>query len=240
MENEQTDPSERNRPHLEPTEAAHRGNINFYEIYTNPYERPGPYAQSLPTIPPPPPGPKSKRNRFGILLLCLIGFALTGSAVYIGISGIPWQTPRAMTPSLPPTATRISPPSPALTATALPTPAARPPIITGAKAPYPASQIIAAFSQAGLAPQTTSIDISWSCCQYYPEGGANYWKDLQTGTIMDLATFASIDEAQIDSKNLADRGFGAYVENYCLLSYEGTPSDVQSYFSIMAQVCTYE
>lgn len=241
MNSEQPYPPERARSLFEPTEAANSGIIHAYEIYSNPYERTGPYAQSpSPTPPPPPPPPQKTRKTWaGLVVLCLVGSLLVGSVIYVGINGAPWQTSHAATPAPAPTATPISTPSPVPTTTPLPSPTAHMPIITGAKAPYPASQIVASFYQAGLAPQTTSIDTGWSCCQYYPEGGAVYWQDPQTGITMDLATFATIDEAQIDSKNLADKGFGADVENYCLLSFGGTPSNLQSYVSVMAQACTY-
>ena len=35
------------------------------------------------------------------------------------------------------------------------------------------------------------------------------------------------------------KGIKGYIGNYCLLSYEGNPSDVQSYLNIMSQVCYY-
>mgnify|MGYP001220310902 CR=1 FL=1 len=242
-----TDPTEYpNQPRIEPTEPISDANpyASIGPYYGNPYEHTEPpYYQSIPLVPPPPPG-----KRVGnILLLWIIsigGLLLVGVLIFFGINGFPWQQSRAVTlsptTSLVPTATTI--PTPATTPTAIPTspPTTATPIITGAKAPYPASQIVADFYKAGLTPQATPIDTSWSCCQYYPEGGAVYWNDVQTGITMDLATFASIDEAQIDGKNLKDRGFNGYVVNYCLLSYGGNPSDVQSYLSIMDQICIYQ
>lgn len=199
---------------------------------------------SLTPPPPPPPDQSKKTNWLGAISLCVIGLALVGSILYVGIAGIPWQqTSQTETPSpIPMTIpTRYIAATPTLTPTVAPTlvPAVHTPIMTGAQASYPASLIATYFYQAGLAPQTTMIDTSWSCCRYYPEGGATYWSDLQTGITMDLATFASIDEVQIDGQELTNKGFGAYVENYCLLSYEGDPSDLQSYLSIMQEECTY-
>jgi hypothetical protein len=230
------------KPRIESTEPISNPYTEAAPPYFNPYERTEPYYQHIPTIAPPPPKPKEQMGWLGIFSLCVVGFLLVGSVVYIGIAGVPWQhsSNRTSVPSPTPTTAPTATPIPTPTATPIPTPTVHTPIITGAKAPYTASFVVSYFYQAGLAPQTTYIDTSWSCCQYYPEGGAAYWRDLQTGITMDLATFASIDEAQIDGKNLADKGFSAYVQNYCLLSYGGNPSDLQSYLSIMQQVCIYE
>lgn len=208
--------------------------------YGNPYESNNPYDGSMPTFPPPPPPARFRRGPF-ILIISMLGLViiLVGTLLAITYS----QSQKATfvpTPTVIPTAAHVATPI------ATPTPVVTPmqinntPIAGNGKAPYPASQIANDFYQAGLAPRTAQVDTSWSCCNYYPEGGAADWSDLQTGITMDIATFASIDEAQIDGKNLTDEGFKAYVQNYCLLSYSGDPSNLQAYLNIMSQNCFYE
>jgi len=233
---------------IEPTQGVYNNNpyINTSPYYDNPYINTGPYYQDIPPIPPPPPKQPKKRGRSILLLwaISITGLLLILSVIFFGINGLPWQSSHIRTVSsshsLAPTTTGKR----AQTGTTIPTPTAisvtPTPLITGAKAPYPAEQIAGDFYQAGLAPLVSHVDTSWSCCHYYPEGGAVYWSDLQTGISMDIATFASIDEAQIDGRDLSNKGFNGYVTNYCLLSYGGNPSDLQSYLSIMAQVCIYE
>jgi hypothetical protein len=242
------------KPLIEPTEPVSRKTpyINTEPYYSNPYEHSEPYYHNIPSIPPPLPKQPKKRagNIFLLWIVSIGGILLVILVLFWGINGLPWQqsqvvtlssTPSSVMNTITPTATPLptATPTPLPTATPLPTPTVNTPIMTGNKAPYPASQIIGYFYRAGLTPYTYAIDTNWSCCTYYPEGGAGYWIDTQTGISMDLATFAGIDEAQIDGKNLADKGIKGYIENYCLLSYEGNPSDVQSYLNIMAQVCTY-
>ncbi len=235
------------RQPIESTEPAY--NFNPGES-TEPYYF-NPYAPDTPYSLTPPPPPKVRRKTKSILLawiISIVGLLLVGLIIFFGIAGLPWQQSHATSLFSTPTTVSTVVPTVTVIPTTIPTPTAAPtpistasaPIMTGGKAPYPASQIIGDFYQAGLAPSVFSIDTSWSCCTYYPEGGAGYWTDTQTGITMDLATFASIDEAQIDGRDLANRGYGAYVTNYCLLSYGGNPSDLQSYLDIMNQACFYE
>lgn len=244
MHNEPTDYS--TRPLMEPTEIAPGENpyLNTEPYYENPYEQSGPYYQSMPSIPPPPPAQRKQLQKSTLLLwvISIIGSLLLVVLIFFRIAGLPWQQSHTLTfaPTSSSVPMAINTITPIATSTPIVTSITPTLPTTGTKAPYTASQIISHFYQAGLAPQFTNIDTNWSCCQYYPEGGAAYWSDLQTGISMDLATFASIAEAQIDAKNLVDKGYSAYVVNYCLLSYGGNPSNVSSYLNIMNQTCFYQ
>lgn len=211
----------------DPTEPVSEGNP--YPYYNNPYVQTGPPA------PPSPPKRKMNLGVFGGTVLCVVGLLLTGAILYVGIAGIPWQQ---ASPSQPVSTLALAPtPIHTLSPTATPTPTPTP---TLAVQIIPASQIVTYFYRIGLAPQNPNLDTSWSCCQYYPEGGAVYWNDLQTGITMDLATFDNIQEAQTDAQNLESQGFGADIVNYCLLSYSGNPSDLQSYVVTMQAECIYK
>lgn len=211
-------------------------------------DRYNPYM-NVPVTPPPPPPPTAKRR--DLLVIWLISvlsvFLILATAITIVLVNslqshhfVPNNASANTITAIPTaTATLMPTPIPTPTATPIPTPTVQTPIIGTGVAPYSASQIIGDFYRAGLTPSTYKVDTNWSCCTYYPEGGAGYWTDIQTGISMDLATFASIDEVQIDGKDLADKGYKAYVQNYCLLSFGGNPSDLQSYLDIMAQACTY-
>jgi hypothetical protein len=61
---------------------------------------------------------------------------------------------------------------------------------------------------------------------------------MQTGTIMDIATFASLSEEYIDARQLQKQGYHGTIVGYCLLSYKAAPADIRSYVSIMQQACT--
>lgn len=216
--------------------------------FNDPTERDGytPYM-NIPVTPPPPPPPSAKhRDSIVIWLISILSvviiLAMVITVVLInslqGRHPVPNNASANVITAIP-TATATPIPTPTATPTPIPTPTVQTPIVGTGVAPYSASQIIGDFYRAGLTPSTYKVDTNWSCCTYYPEGGAGYWADTQTGISMDLATFASVDEVQIDGKDLVDKGYEAYVQNYCLLSFSGNPSDLQTYLDIMAQACTY-
>ena len=67
---------------------------------------------------------------------------------------------------------------------------------------YPASDIYHDFSTNGLGGTNLRNDTNWSCCTYIPEGGALVWTDSASGYTLDIATFKSTSEAEIDAQQL--------------------------------------
>lgn len=216
--------------------------------YQDPITLPAPY-EPIPVPPPPPKELKQVHLRTVIALVSLFFLLLaTGTTLLIayvangGFKHAPGVTPivvisptsvpaRTSLPTVPsPTPTLYTPPTP----TSVPTP-----MMETGSAPYNADIIMGAFYQAGLTPSDTfKIDANWSCCSYYPAGGAGYWPDIANGENMDMATFASIADEDIDANELGKQGFGVYTVGYCLLSFGTPPPDLSSYLSVMHQVCT--
>jgi hypothetical protein len=218
--------------------------------YVNPYEAPtvgnNPYeidAYGLPPIPPPPPTPKRKVWPVVVSLTVVIAI-LVASLVFViqtynrPITKVtPTQIPTAAPSSTP---TQIPTAAPTATPTQIPTVTpSHTPIIGSGVAPYSAASIAEDFIQAGLVSSNgLHIDTNWRCCTYYPEGGAVYWLDTSSGNTLDLATFARIDETQIDASDLERAGYHGSVVNNCLLSYGGNkPSDYGAYVTVMQQNC---
>src|SRR5258706_3149144 len=194
-------------------------------VYNNRYEHTtttDPYG--IPIIPPPPPDRSGKDwGKFliitGIIVMIIVAGVIVSLVSYtVGKSGI-IATPKA---TIVPTrtitqATVVSTPTPTTARTSTP---------TKLSAPYSELSILNAFMTAGFSSGTNyaSIDKSWGCCKYFPEGGAYEWFDCGTctdgpgGYTVDIATFASYNEAFVDASDLHSQGLGTTVVNSCLLS----------------------
>ncbi len=196
--------------------------------YANPYA-------SYAGIPPPPP-PPTKNNRhfviwaFVIILLtaAIVGVSLIGLQIYSHNehNSTALNTP---TVSLTPETTVI-----------IETPTPAPPTPTPQSAiSYYASDIYNNFVANGLGGPDPKNDTNWSCCTYAPEGGAIVWTDNTTGYKIDLAVFASIQEAEVDEGQLFAQGFYANVVHDCLLSYEkAVPQNIiRGYVQLMQTYC---
>lgn len=81
-------------------------------------------------------------------------------------------------------------------------------------------------------------DANWNCCTYFPENGAIVWTQGNEGNI-DIAVFASNDEATTDGDQLRSDGFGVWSQGGCLLSYDETVSlqTLDDYESVLQTYC---
>src|SRR5260370_18236384 len=208
----------------EPTQPA----THTTPVYHNPYEHTTPTdPYGIPIIPPPPPD-RSKKNwgKFliiiGIIVVIVVGGVIVGLVSYtVGKAGS-IATPKATT-------------APTTTPTKL-------------SAPYSALSILNAFVTAGFSSGTNyaSIDKNWGCCKYFPEGGAYEWFDCGTctdgpgGYTVDIATFASYNEALVDASDLHSQGFGTTVVNSGLLPHASRLDqyEIAQYHHVMQSVCT--
>jgi hypothetical protein len=213
----------------EPTEYDHdptRRDPNEPTVPSSPYINPydiGPYDQ-LPHIPPPPP---ASPHRWTYILLaitvCVIIVAVVTVLVFFA------NNPR-ITSTLQTSSGKVNTPTdtPTLAPTPIPT------------IPYSAYDIYMDFYANHLGGPDPKQDTKWSCCTYFPEGGAFVWTADTAGHKLDIATFINNTEAETDGQQLAAQGFAYNVVHDCLLSFDANvPSSVlQPYLSVMATYCS--
>lgn len=217
----QFDVTEYHRP-IEPTQA----------VLYNPYEVTSPYNLHDIPVPPPPP----KRGHVGLAVALMSVFCLVVLLASILIAIMRFSAQQSL--KAPATLTSIATSE---RATVQPTP-------TLPIALIHASDIYmdftnSAFGSFAYGPRN---DANWSCCTYYPDGGAIVWFQGAGGSCsggcpsMDIATFASFREAQIDATQLNNQGFGTSVVGTCLLSYNQTEDwgIVHGYVQVMQTYCT--
>jgi hypothetical protein len=199
----------------DPTES-YRPLEQMQAVYRNPYEAPSPYSGGMPPVPPALP----KQHHIGPIvawasLLCLVmllGGVLFGTLLVNGQQKVTQVTP---TPPLVPTSTPVP------------------------RVSYSASDIYHDFSAHGLGGTNPRDDTNWRCCTYAPEGGALVWTDRASGHNLDIATFKSISEAEVDARQLDNQHFSSTVVHTCLLSYDKTvpPSILSRYVQVMQTYC---
>lgn len=215
--------------------------------HSNLYERTTPY--NLSDIPIPPPPPKPRRNWLkgiaiiGVVLIVLVGIGAFGLVAYyagkVSNSVTPTQvvTPTHAVPTIVETIRPVPTSTLAPTPTLIPTIGHTPTSLEAA--PYPAIAIVSDFQKAGIIIRSATYDAKWSCCTYFPEGGAYYWNDPVASLNVDIATFATPQEVLVDAQQLNQQGYDASYLNNCLLSYEsGFPRDeLTRYQRVMQSAC---
>ena len=186
-------------------------------VYRNPYEPLSPYGEGVPLVPPPPP----KQRPMGLILasISLLCFVMILGGVIFGILIARGQQ----------TITQVTSPPP-LSPTSTPVPVVS----------YAASAIYSDFSVNGLGGTNPRNDTNWRCCSYTPEGGALVWTDRASGYTLDIATFKSTSEAEVDAQQLSHQNFSSHVVHSCLLSYDKTVSTqvLNEYVHVMQTYCT--
>ncbi len=197
----------------DPTQHA-RPPINPYETTMNsdPYGVP---------IPPPPPPNKKHSKVLSIWLVAVIGIVVVISGITLVGSTTPTiiiETPTPVPPTPVPTVV-IETPVPSIS--------------------YYANDIYNDFTTNGLGGPDPKYDTSWSCCTYTPEGRAVVWTDRASGFKIDLAVFATLQEAETDASQLEGQGYYANVVHGCLLSYETAvpKSVIVGYLDLMQLYC---
>ena len=198
----------------DPTESFRQVEL-MQAVYHTPYEAFSPYDEGMP-VPPVLP----KRHHRGLLvawtsLLCvalvLVGM-LFGILLASGLQHVT-RVPPQLVPD--PSATPVPPISVA------------------------ASEIYHDFSAYGLAGTNVRADTNWRFCTYAPEGGALVWIDSASGYKLDLATFKSTSEAEVDAQQLYNQNFASHIVHTCLLSYDKTVSSqvLNEYVHLMQTYC---
>lgn len=216
----------------QPNEPTFQHTVPAYS--SNPYEDTVPEIYSLPVIPPPPPTYKKR----GYLLIWSIGISLLIisiiSAAVVGYYYYGNKEQRSTVKTTPTIAPTLAP-----TATATLAPTFTPVPTLQPTAGYYATDIYNDFVANGLGGYDPKIDTKWSCCSYAPENGAVVWTDTATGYAIDIAVFASIQEAETDEQQLYSQGFYTNVVHDCLLSYEkAVPQNViRGYVQLMQTYC---
>lgn len=210
------DPTEYQKP-LDPTQYAY----SQYPAYLG-----------VPEIPPPPP----RKKRFTLFAIIGIGIAVLAVGGILGVMAYGRHTTEKPVPT-------PTPQSPVLIATPTTAPTQMPTILietpTPAPLSYSATDIYNDFYANGLGGPDPQSDTSWSCCTYAPEGGAIVWTDRISGWKLDLAVFATTQEAETDAGQLFSQGFYANVVHGCLLSYEKAvpTSTLSGYVQLMQTYC---
>jgi hypothetical protein len=215
----------------DPTQHA-RPPINPYETTMNsdPYGVP---------IPPPPPNKKHSKvlSTWLVVVICIVvvisGITFVGSK-YVG------QTKQEVTPTADTTILTtptiiIETPTP-VPPTPVPTVVIEKPVTSVS---YYANDIYNDFTTNGLGGPDPKYDTSWSCCTYTPEGRAVVWTDRASGFKIDLAVFATLQEAETDASQLEGQGYYANVVHGCMLSYETAvpKSVIVGYLDLMQLYC---
>ena len=232
----------------DPTQHA-RPPINPYETTMNsdPYGVP---------IPPPPPPNKKHSKVLSIWLVVVICIVVVTSAITFVGSKYVGQTKQEVTPTANTTILTTPtiiietptpvPPTPIPTVVIeTPTPVPPTPIPTIViETPVPsisyyANDIYNDFRTNGLGGPDPKYDTSWSCCTYIPEGRAVVWTDSTSGFKIDLAVFATLQEAETDAGQLEGQGYYANVVHGCMLSYETAvpKSVIVGYLDLMQLYC---
>jgi hypothetical protein len=216
----------------DPTQHA-RPPINPYETTMNsdPYGVP---------IPPPPPPNKKHSKVLSIWLVVVIGIVVVISGITFVGSKYVGQTKQEVTP----TANITIPTTPTII---IGTPTPEPPtpvptVVIETPVPsisYYANDIYNDFTTNGLGGPDPKYDTSWSCCTYTPEGRAVVWTDKASGYKIDLAVFATLQEAETDASQLEGQGYYANVVHGCMLSYETAvpKSVIVGYLDLMQLYC---
>ncbi len=137
-----------------------------------------------------------------------------------------------------PTPTPISTqaPTPIPIPTSPPTPT---PIPTNATAPYTAWGIFKDFYYAGIKMGQEYWDTNWKGWSYRPEGKALYWRDTASGYTVEIATFATPNEAYADAQEVG-QGYASQTVNNCLFMNDSsiTAKQLSSYEQVMQTYCT--
>jgi hypothetical protein len=215
---------------IEPTKP-----VNPYE--NNPYEKT--VYGGIPDIPPPPPGMGKRKHKGVIIALVLLAILLLGGVGAYGMyaSGRQ-QLSHAKVPTQRVTPTATQPAKPTLTTSPLY------PIKTGFSAPVSATTVfnyMTCSDGPGQCVTSNSVgDQFWNCCKYVPEGGARTWMDDQSHTNVDVATFATPDEAALDVAGLRAQGFEINLVNACVLFYTKgvSPGELTAYMWKMQNICS--
>lgn len=231
---------------MEPTEPTDYQPIERTRPVINPYD----YTE----IPPPPP--KRRRNVSKLVWIALVSSVLVfcSSAVFYWSYTYHVNTTKP-TPIVVVVTPTPKPPTPTPTPTTAPTPAhALAPVPTPivivvtpttqptASTPFvQAADLYSEFVNAGIATTYGGIDTKWGCCTYYPEGGAVYWTDVNSGYLVEIATFSSSGEAVTDGDQAASH-YPKYTYDDlwgCLLIYDKRISLVQMspYMQIAQNSC---
>lgn len=201
--------------------------VNPYE--SNPYEKT--VYGGVPDLPPPPP----KRPKYKMLMLVLVLFSamcllLSGvvTSLYFGELHSHSQSKQVTTtvpvPKQTPTVSSY-------------------PIVTGFSAPVSATSVfnyMTCSDGPGQCVPSNSVGTQfWTCCKYFPEGGARTWMDDQSHINLDVATFATPDEAAADVAGLRTQGFEVNLVNSCVLFYtKGVSSGtIGGYIWKMQNIC---
>lgn len=216
----------------DPTQHA-RPPINPYETTMNsdPYGVP---------IPPPPPPNKKHSKVLSIWLVVVIGIVVVISGITFIGSKYAGQTKQEVTPTA--NTTILTTPTIIIeTPTPVP-PTPVPTVVIETPVPsisYYANDIYNDFMTNGLGGPDPKYDTSWSCCTYTPEGRAVVWTDRASGFKIDLAVFATLQEAETDASQLEGQGYYANVVHGCLLSYETAvpKSVIVGYLDLMQLYC---
>lgn len=217
----------------DPTQHA-RPPINPYETTMNsdPYGVP---------IPPPPPPPNKKHSKvLSTWLVVVIGIVVVISGITFVGSKYVGQTKQEVTPTA--NTTILTTPTIIIeTPTPVP-PTPVPTVIIETPVPsisYYANDIYNDFTTNGLGGPDPKYDTSWSCCTYTPEGRAVVWTDRASGFKIDLAVFATLQEAETDASQLEGQGYYANVVHGCMLSYETAvpKSVIVGYLDLMQLYC---
>ena len=220
------DPTFRDSQYSDPTEYHQPAEPIPTESY-NPYETLNPYERGVPTPPPPPKQRHTGLRVVSVSLLCVI--MILGGVVF----GIMMMRGQQQGSQVTPAATSVSKSAPTSAPTPIPTATAVHPVSSSA------NDIYNDFSSNGLSGVNVRSDNNWNCCTYIPEGGALAWTDSVSGYTLDIATFKSTNEANVDARELDSQNFASNVVHTCLLSYDNTvPGSVLSrYVQLMQTYC---
>lgn len=127
-------------------------------------------------------------------------------------------------------------PTPTPIPTSPPTPT---PIPTHATAPYTAWGIFKDFYYAGIQMGQEYWNTNWKGWSYTPEGKALYWRDTASGYTVEIATFATPNEAYADAQEVG-QGYASQTVNNCLFMNDSriTAKQLSSYEQVMQTYCT--
>ncbi len=117
-----------------------------------------------------------------------------------------------------------------------------PPATPRAGLPYTAQTVFRAFHTTGIHVSDIISSYGWDCCvTYQPEGDLIGWEESYA-VVLEIATFATPNEAKTDATDLLKNSYGYSVitRNLCLFFYDSSISQVHLaiYTAVLSRMCS--